>query len=162
MTDIRDLTDHQKERLQSVYIYIEGHEETDKVMAMLKHHNQSTYSSSNHLQNKASRIRENGVLATSVTNNSCEFKSMLTSKKDYYHRLDQYKSEERITTLGDLEELLCEISGKGTTNYVLPVPEITLEKDSIADLSKRLIDLYMKEHGLKCKISVEPFESSYK
>lgn len=74
--------------------------------------------------------------------------------------MQKFDTESRIKI--SLDQFIILLENKTLKKFEVPVPEITLEKDSIAHLSKRLIDLYMKEHGLKCKISVEPFESSYK
>lgn len=147
------MTEDDRNKLANVRLWINGETETDVIIDMLKHHKQTIYHSTNHLKDPAlDRKRNHGLLNYTNSHWISEYSNDQSELKDRNN-----------TTIEEFDLLLSSITGrpKFLKNH-LPAPKITLEKDSIADLSKRLIDLYMKEHGLKCKITVEPFESSYK
>lgn len=155
------MTQNDKHKLENVRLWINNHDETDVVIDILKHHKQNIYNSTNHLKEHiGDRKRSYGLLNYNSENSKSYWISEYSTKQS---ELDQFKNQNN-TTIEELDLLLSSITNRPTflKNHLLKVPEIKLEKDSIADLSKRLIDLYMKEHGLKCKISVEPFEDSYK
>lgn len=150
-----------KNKLENVSLWIDGETETNIIVGMLKHYKQTIYGSTNHLKDYAGDRRRNyGLLIYNPGSNNPHWISEYSIEQS---EMDQLKNQNN-TTIEELDLLLSSITNRPTflKNHLVKVPEITLEKDSIADLSKRLIDLYKNELGLKCKITCEPFESSYK